>query len=176
MSKNISTPLVAAAETLEQELARFDETLESLKRLSLRSKKNLDRAAGMLNELGDIEGKIGVHIQALIKAIGATGETQLARVNEVKVCAGQVQERALAFKALIAQFEELGTGASSLKDKMQGPSPTVVDVVQELGVLAVRAEALQAEAKTEGFDDVVHLADGLKNQLHSLQDKLGSVG
>ena len=173
MGHNTSSALVAAAEALALELARFDENLAGFKRLALTSKKNLNRATGMLNDLAEIEAQIGVHIQALVQAIGATGDAQLSRVSEVKARAEQLQARAVAFNTLTAQLEELGAGASALNDKLQGPSPTVVDVVEELGLLSTRAIALHTQAKTEGFDDVAHLADALKQQLQALKGKLG---
>lgn len=173
MAQNTPTPLVAAAEALSTELARFDETLAGFKKLPLSSKKNLNRASGMLNELAEIENQIGTHIQALVQAIGATGETQLSRVGEVKTRAEQLQDRSLSFNALTKQLEDLGAAALELNAKLQGPSPTVVDVSAELGVLSDRATALQTQAKTEGFDDLAHLVDGLRQQLQSLKGKVG---
>lgn len=173
MSQNTSSPVFAAAPAVALELNRFDETQGGFKRLSLSSKKNLNKASTMLNELGEIESQIGLHIQSLVKAIGGAGEAQLARVSEVKARAEQLQARAVTFNALTVQLEALGTAASALNEKLQGPSPTVVDVVEELGLLSAGSVELQTQAKTEGFDDVAHLADGLKQQLQALKGKLG---
>lgn len=172
MSKHKPSELVAAAESLEQELARFDDAVASFKRLALSSKKNLDRGTAMLQELAELEQGIGTHIQTLVKAIGGTGEKQLARVAEVKARADELKERSIAFQALTLHFDELGKGAAALNVKLQAPAPTVVDVDEELTALATKAETLQAQAKAAGFDDVHHLADGLRQQLTAIRTKL----
>ncbi len=109
MSQNTSSPVFAAAPAVALELNRFDETQGGFKRLSLSSKKNFNKASTMLNELGEIESQIGLHVQSLVKAIGGAGEAQLARVSEVKARAEQLQARAVTFNALTAQLGALGS-------------------------------------------------------------------
>ncbi len=166
--------LVAAATDLDAELQRFEEGVAAFTRLQLSSKKNLDRAGKMLEELATSEQSMGTQIQALVQAIAGTRDRQLERVAVIREKAEQLKNRSIEFRDLILQFEALGTGASELNTKLQQPAPAVVDVADDVAALAGRAEQLVAVSKDKGFDDVAHLADGLRQQLQALQHKLAA--
>jgi hypothetical protein len=63
-------------------------------------------------------------------------------------------------------------GAAELNAKLQSAKPAVVDVGNDVSALSEKAVALFALSKEKGFDDVAHLADGLRQQLEALRDKL----
>jgi chromosome segregation ATPase len=177
MSKRdpLKSELVSAASELDDELGRFEEGVADFKKLSLSSKKNLDRAAKMLEELALSEQAMGVQIQALVAAIQATRDRQLARVETVREKAEELKSRSTEFRELISQFEELGVGAAALNEKLKGPQPAVIDVADEIKALGAKAEQLTALSREKGFDDVTHLADGLRQQLASLLSKLSGT-
>jgi len=166
--------LVQAASDLDTELSRFEEGVAAFTKLQLSSKKNLDRAGAMLEELAQSEQSMGTQIQALVQAIAGTRDRQVERVATIREKAEELKARSIEFRDLILQFEELGTGAAALNAKLQSPAPAIVDVADDVSALAVRAEQLVAASKDKGFDDVAHLADGLKQQLQSLQNKLAA--
>ncbi|MBL8952261.1 MAG: hypothetical protein JNK82_15895 [Myxococcaceae bacterium] len=171
---NTLSELVQAASDLDAELQRFEEGVGDFTKLSLSSKKNLDRAGKMLEDLAQSEAAMGGQIQALVQAVAATRDRQLARVNEIRQKAEQLKDRSIEFRDLIVQFESLGTGAAELNAKLQQPAPAVVDVANDVSALAARAEQLVGLSKEKGFDDVAHMADGLRQQLQSLQKKFAT--
>jgi hypothetical protein len=166
--------LINAAAELEAELGRFEEGVAGFTKLSLSSKKNLDRAGAMLEELAQSEQTMGARIQALVSAIQATRDRQLARVDVIREKAEELKTRSVEFRDLLVEFESLGTGAAALNAKLQGSQPAVVDVADEVTALGAKAQALVSLAKEKGFDDVAHLADGLRQQLTALSGRLAS--
>jgi chromosome segregation ATPase len=168
--------LVNAATELDDELTRFEDGVGAFKKLSLTSKKAIDRAAKMLEELAASEQAMGSQIQALVAAISSTREKQLERVTVIREKAAELTARSLELRDLMIQFEALGTGAAELNAKLQAQSPAVVvDVANEVSALGAKAEALVAIAREKNFDDVVHMADGLRQQLTSLAGKLSKA-
>ena len=167
--------LVHAASALDDELGRFEDGVAAFKKLALSSKKNLDRAAKMLEELAQSEASMGTQIQALVTAIQGTRERQLQRVDAVREKAEELKARSIEFRELIVQFESLGTGAAALNEKLQSPEPAIIDVADEVTALGAKAESLTTLAREKGFDDVTHLADGLRQQLDSLKAKLAKT-
>lgn len=174
MSKHATSKsdLVNAATELDAELLRFEEGVTAFQKLQLSSKKNLDRAGKMLEELAQGEQAMGTQIQALVQAIQSTRDRQLGRVEAIRAKAEELKNRSVEFRDLIVQFESLGTGAAALNEKLRGAAPAVVDVADEVTALAAKAESLVTLSKEKGFDDVAHMADGLRQQLQSLTSKL----
>jgi hypothetical protein len=169
----IKSELVAAAVALETELLKFDDGVSAFTKLSLTSKKALDRASKMLEQLAASEQAMGVQIQALVQAVAAARESQGARVVAVREKGEELKARALEFRDLIGECEALGAAAGGLNEKLQGAGPSVVDVAHELDALRAKAESLNARAKEKSFDDLAHLADTLRQQLQSLAVRLG---
>ena len=166
------SPLVLAAAALDAQVERFKENVGAFDKLRLDSKKNLDRATKMLNELAEAETGMGAQVQALVQAIAAVREAQGAAVETVRAKAEQVKARAVVFQELLARSEELGAAAGALNGKLQASGPDVIDLPAELAALAAKAEALQASAREQEFDDVARLGDGLKQQLNSMRQRL----
>jgi chromosome segregation ATPase len=165
--------LIAAAAALDDELVQFHDAVGAFDKLQLSSKKQLDRAAQALNELAESEQRLGAHVQALVQAVASTREGQNAEIDVIRKKAEALKTRSLEFQALIAQFELLGAGAAALNKKLQGDVPALDAVVVEVTALAGQAGTLNAAAREKGFDDVAHLADGLRQQLSALASKLG---
>ncbi len=166
--------LVAAAQTLEQQLHDFDDQVEAFKQLTINSQKGLERGKQLLESLAAAEARAGEHVQALVAAVAATAKEQGARVEAVRAKAEHLAARATEYEALVTQFGTLGEGASSLNARLKG-EPVSVELDGEIGALVQRAEALVAQARTQHFDDVAHLADGLRQQVSALRSKLQQV-
>ena len=172
-SKDNDSALITAAIELDAELARFHGSVEAFQKLPLSSKKHLDRAAQALNALADSEAKLGTHVQALVQAVAATREGQAAQLDVIRAKAESLKTRSVAFQELVAQFESLGSGAASLNAKLQaGGGAELPAVVDEVAALAARAGSLNTLAREKDFEDVAHMADGLRQQLEALAGKL----
>ena len=179
--------LAAAAQALEAELARFDELGEALARERLDSAKNLRRAAQSLVALQDVEVRLGEHLAALLKAMGAARERQESRAVAVRDRAEMIRQRSEALSALMQRWEALGreaaevTGlaqqATAARDASNGePRDDVSSVFEQLdgrlGSLAESAEAMVDAAKGVDFDDLARHADGLRLQVLAVRNKL----
>jgi chromosome segregation ATPase len=174
-NKDKESELIAAATELDAELTRFHEGVAAFAQLPLSSKKHLDRATAALNALADSEAKLGTHVQALVQAVAATREGQAAQLDTIRAKAESLKSRSVEFQQLIAQFESLGQGAGSLNAKLQaGGGAELPEIVEEVNALAARAGALNTQAREKDFEDVAHMADGLRQQLESLAGKLKS--
>lgn len=182
MSKKGESPsqLVSAAAQLYEQLTRFEQSVTAFAKLPLSSKKQLERAATALQELAAEEQDFGSAIQLLVQAIADSRDRQIAQVDRVRAKALEVQSRSQAFKSLIERFDGLGVAASTLNQKMQGSvsSPEAdaagrfIDLQAEMGALVSQAEGLTTLAREQSFDDVAHLADGLRQQIAAARARL----
>jgi hypothetical protein len=169
--KSTDNELVAAARALDSELSKYEDGVSSYIKLALTSKKGLERASALLEELAEAEDRAGQQAQLLVKAVAATTARQTARLDEVRAKAIELSERKAAFNALVANFESLGKGASAINERLLA-EPSAGGVDAELNALVARAEELVALAKSQHFDDVAHLADGLRQQVSAIRGKL----
>lgn len=168
--------LVSAAQTLEAELRRFDDEVGAFAKLALTSRKSLERGRQLLDSLAAAEARAAEQVQALVRAVAATGQDQAARVEAVRAKAQELDARWLELQTLVGQFEDLGAGAAALNAKLKGDQ-TTVEVDAEVSALVSRAEQLVAHARAQHFDDVAHLADQLRQQVCAIRGKLlGAAG
>lgn len=168
------SPLIAAASALDAELVRFEEATQGFAKVALNSQKNLDRAAKLLNDLAASEGSLGEKVQALVGAIATVRDRQMAQVEQVREKSEQIKERSVVFQGLLDQFQQLGTAAGALNEKLKGPGG-IVDVQVEMTNLATRAEALATIAKDQDFEDLSRQADGLRQQILAARNKLAKA-
>jgi hypothetical protein len=172
--KKSGSDLVVAAETLDAELRQFDDEVATFTRLALSSKKGLERGRELLEALAAAEDRASQQVQALVQAVASTSQKQGARIDAVRAKAEELARRTGEYEALISQFEALGAGASALNAKLQG-EPVAVELDAEIGALVSKSEALVAQARAQNFDDVVHLADALRQQVTAIRGKLQQV-
>ncbi len=166
------SPLVAAAIALEEQLQRFHDGVDTFHKLPLTSKKNIDRATKMLNDLADGEQSLGTQVQALVQAVAGTRDQQNVSVEVIRAKAEELKSRAVAFQHLLTQFEAMGVAAAELNAKLQASGPAEVDLAAALTALAGQAETLMGSARAQDFDDVARLGDGLKQQLNAMRKRL----
>jgi hypothetical protein len=166
------SPLIAAAIALEEQLERFHDGVDTFRKLPLNSKKNIDRATKLLNDLADGEQGLGTQVQALVQAVAGTRDQQNASVEVIRAKAEELKSRAVAFQQLLTQFEAMGVAASELNAKLQSSGPAEVDLAAALAALAAQAETLMGNARAQDFDDVARLGDGLKQQLNAMRKRL----
>src|SRR5256885_9629226 len=97
--KEEPSDLVAAAQRLDGDLARFEEASESLERLRLNSEKALQKAAGHLSAIVEVQGRMSESMQALMVALNAARERQETQSAAAQRHAKALQERTAVFQS-----------------------------------------------------------------------------
>lgn len=191
MSRNEKEPsqLSLAAEALEEELRRFERAAETIRSVSLDSGRNLEKAGKALKTVADLDGRLGEHVQALVQAVAAVRDRQQAQAEAIHARALELQQRTLAYQALLNRYEEVGKAAGALNVDVQqfaadreaattesaktALHPRLEQLQQRMGELAAQAEGLSADSDQQEFSDIARQADSLRQQLLSAKNKLG---
>ena len=179
------SPLVTAAERLEQELSRYEQLADELTKLRLDTEKNLARGARAVQEAAELQDAFMEHVKALGAAVEATGARQKAQLERMAEAAQRLGERATAFQELMARFAELMQSARSVNTEVASIAPKATpdappgEVLGALGAVAVKVDALIANvtdlvhsAKERDFPDVVREADALRQQMSAARNRL----
>ncbi|MBN1208888.1 MAG: hypothetical protein JXB05_28780 [Myxococcaceae bacterium] len=191
MSKRDKAPssqLVAAAEALETQLARFESLAEQLRKAPLNSEKALERASKLLRDVAEMDQQLNASVGALVTAVTAARDRQHTQAEAVNARAQELQERADTFKTLLERYGALGTSAAELNQRMQEfaarraqaqPGEQSAELTGSLDALAERmgqvaeeAEAVTRLAEEKDFNDVGQQADSLRQQILSARNKL----
>jgi chromosome segregation ATPase len=166
--------LIAVATEVDKELERFEESTANFRKTGLNSEKNLERARKALEELADGEQRVISKVQDLVKLLGGVRDRQLAQVELIRARADELKERVLVFHSLEEELKGLGTAAAALSEKLRAASD-LGDLDGEIGELADKAKALAERSSKEDFDDLSRVADGLRQQILSVRQKLKKV-
>ncbi len=188
--KRVPSPLVAAAEALDVELQKFEDTAESLEHLALTSEKNLQKAARLLTEIVETEARLGTAMQALIASLNAARDRQETQALAAQKRAEALRQRTAVFQELLDRYKALGSGASEINVLMQeiggsngssqgemGPDagPRIDRADQRLEQIGKDAEALAKAAQAEEFAELARHADSLRQQLVTARGKLNLI-
>jgi chromosome segregation ATPase len=177
------TPLQAAVQRLDEELARFDQLAQSARKIQLTSERNLEKAARAINDAAESQRRVTEHIQLLIEAIST------ARTRHDEVAAAllttrdDVQARAERFQAQLARFAALGKEAADISGQVRElgavkdqPNAAIValltSVKERMGGVVSGAAALAVEADAEAMEDLARQCDSLKQQVQSALNKV----
>ena len=175
MSGKAKVPeLIAIATEVDKELERFEESTASFRKQGLNSEKNLERARKALEELADGEQRVIEKVQELVKLLGGVRDRQMAQVELIRARAEELKARVLVFHSLEEELKGLGESAGSISEKLKGASD-LGDLDGEIGALAEKAKAMAERASQEDFDDLSRLADGLRQQILAVRQKLKKV-
>jgi DNA repair exonuclease SbcCD ATPase subunit len=189
MAKHESPPseLSGVAATLSEELDRFQDLAESLKKAPFNSQKNLERAAKLLRDVAESDQRLGEKIQALVGAISKVRDTQQQQAQAVTTRAQELQQRTEVFKELFHSYAQLGQDAAELNGISQqvaakqssgeGGGPEAVrnalgELNTRLGDLVDRAQKLTDDAGSRDFEDIARHADSLRQQLLAARNKM----
>ena len=181
-------PLVAAAEAFDETLQRFAALANSLRKGSLDSQRNLERAAEALNEVAGCEEELQAHAQALMAALGSARDAQQAQAETVRVRALEIQARSEELARLMRGFEAIGKDAAALNASAQllaAPKRTPDEMVKDGQLLAgldelhermtavlAAGETLAAESRAADFDDLAAKVDSLRQQILAARNKI----
>ena len=187
-----TSPLLAAAQAFDAELARFAHLTETARRGTLSSQKALERAAEMLKDVTDCEEQMQAHARALMAALAAARDQQEGQAALVSQRAEELRQRTVIYGDLLQRFQTLGQDAAelnamgqrlSLKQREGGGSeaerardPELATGLRALSErmtgVAERARALELAAREADFEDVARQADSLHQQLLAARNKV----
>jgi predicted nucleic acid-binding Zn-ribbon protein len=173
-SKAKVSELITIATEVDKELERFEESTASFRKAGLNSEKNLERARKSLEELADGEQRVIEKVQELVKHLGTVRDRQLAQVELIRARADELRARVLVFHSLEEELKAIGQAAGDLSEKLKASSD-LGDLDGEIGNLADKAKAMAERASQENFDDLSRLADGLRQQILAVRQKLKKV-
>jgi chromosome segregation ATPase len=188
-TKPFDSPLIASAEAFDGTLRRFAALAEGLRKGTLDSQKNLERAAETLKEVAACEEELQAHAQALMAALGGARDAQQAQAEGVRVRALEIQARSEELARLMRGFEAIGQDAAALNASAQqlaarkrtpdemvkdGELLAGLDELQErMSAVLTAGEALAADARAADFDDLSRKVDSLRQQILAARNKIG---
>jgi chromosome segregation ATPase len=177
------SPLKAAVQALDDELARFEALADAAHRTPLTSERNLEKAATAINQAAESQQRVHGHIQALIDAISAARVKHDKTAEELVKTRDEVQARGERFQTQLGRFAALGKEAADisgfvrelgeLKGKPNGEVVAKLAEVQERMTKVVGgATELGIEAEREHMEDLARQCDSLKQQVQSALNKV----
>jgi hypothetical protein len=184
-SKKDEGPLVAAAAALEAEVLRWEAVVAEADRTEVSSDKALQRVRGALAECAAHEATLAGQLQAFVTAMQALQARQRACMEATVALASRMQARLASRTELLDRFGALGQRAGSINE----PVATVMDglarkaapeeLLAPLELVATRsdevaadADAIARAAREAAWDDIAREAEGLKQQIQSVRNKV----
>jgi DNA repair exonuclease SbcCD ATPase subunit len=185
-TKRPSSPLIAAAEALEEELHRLGSLAREAQRLPLDSQRNLERTQEKLAELSDVDDRLRPLVAGLMSAVKQLVDDQQAQAAALTARAEEVRRRSEVFHELMARYAGLGKASQELNALVQafaagvppddgtprGEAPSLEAVQASMTRLIESAAEVARAANGEGFEDVERQAQSLRQQLLSARNKL----
>jgi DNA repair exonuclease SbcCD ATPase subunit len=180
------SPLLAAAEALEEELRRLASLAREAQRLPLDSQRNLERTKDKLAELSDVDDRLRPLVAGLMSAVKQLVDDQQAQTAALTARAEELRRRSQVFHELMVRYAELGKASQELNALMQafaggarpgagsaaGESPSLAEVRASIAQLIESAAQAAQAAEREGFEDIARQAQSLRQQLLSARNKL----
>ena len=185
--KSPSSELVAAAESLDAQLTRFESLAEQFRKAPLNSEKNLERASKLLRTW---PSRIGAQRQRERAGGGGDDHTGPAadagRVRQrprpgFAAARGGVQGAAGALRRpgaerRGAQRADAGVRRAAREGRDARGQPEVLGTLdalnQRMGEVADEAQAVTKLGEEQDFSDIGRQADSLRQQLLSARNKL----
>jgi hypothetical protein len=188
-SKAADSPLVGAAQAFDATLGRFAALADGLRKGTLDSQRNLERAAEALKQVAGCEEELQAHAQALMGALGAARDAQQAQAEAVRVRALEIQARGEELAKLMRGFEAIGKDAAALNASAQqlaarkrtpdemvkdGELLAGLDELQErMTAVLVAGEKLSADARAADFEDLARKVEALRQQILAARNRIG---
>ncbi|WP_438004494.1 hypothetical protein WME89_37770 [Sorangium sp. So ce321] len=181
--------LAEAARALERELLRFEELAESARRLSLDTRKGIERAAKSTTEAAEAQQRVSVALGSLIAAIAAARDRHEATATALAARGEEIKRRAEQLGELFQRFAALGEEGRGINQLVQetaarqrdatspeqiGEVVTAMDEVEgRMARLADDARELAQAATAAGIVDLAEQADGMRQQVAAMRNKVG---
>jgi hypothetical protein len=187
--KPTDSPLVASAHAFHETLTRFAALADGLRKGTLDSQRNLERAAEALKQVAGCEEELQANAQALMAALGAARDAQQAQAEAIRVRALEIQGRSEELARLMRGFEAIGQDAAALNASAQqlaarkrtpdemvrdGELLAGLDELQErMTAVLTSGEQLAADARAADFEDLSRKVDSLRQQILAARNKIG---
>jgi hypothetical protein len=187
--KSAPSPLLAAAQMFDSELAHLEDLATQLERAPISSEKTLLRSGALLDEAGKTHERLGGCLTSLVAAIETTRVRQQAALDRVLEETRRVQARNNEYRELMLRFAALGARAREANGpvsevvarKDAGASPddllTALSLVETLtqGVLN-DADLVVQTAKEGNWPEIARDAHALRQSMHAARNKIVLVG
>jgi methyl-accepting chemotaxis protein len=183
--------LMAAALAFDEELERFGKLADAARQGPLNSQKNLERAAGALQDAATLQEQVGDRLRGLADAIAAASQRQIVAAETLAARAQEVQAQSSATSGLLERFEALGREAreinalvvAAMPEKGDGGGPERVrqtvaqleTVEGRMSAVVERAAELGHAAEAAGLVDLARQADALRQQMLASRNKVHLV-
>jgi hypothetical protein len=184
-SPKTQSPLVAAAEALEDGLGALEQLATRLERSSISSEKTLRRSGTMLAEAGRLHEQLATGLAGLGAAIIAMQQRQEELLARVLVETQRVESRNAEYQDLMRQFAAIvertrdvnGPVGEVVAQKEAGASPEgLLDALGNVDQLAAGvardAESLATSARAGDWPEVARDAQALRQTVESARNKL----
>jgi hypothetical protein len=181
-NKKPTTPLSEAASGFENELRRFEEIVEQLRKLDISSEKNLQRGRKALEDCAASEQVLAAELTAFVKAMQAAQARQQTAMEQVGEAAKRLHARYNERQTLLERVARLGECARAINEPAASASEVNGDPQAMLAVLAevtnrtdeaIAEAAVVVRAAEEGnWQDIARDTDSLKQQLEAARNRI----
>jgi hypothetical protein len=163
--------IVAAAQSLEDDLVDLEEVSRSILKIHLNSEKALARAATELQRVLALPDRLQGRLQGLAAAMTQMQARQQAALAPLTTLATQIQERAQRLQAHMETFAGLGKATAevnALISVSEGKAETLAEAGKRLEEISERARTLSEAARAEDFPEIARESDVLKQRLAAM--------
>jgi hypothetical protein len=182
MSKNSESPLLAAARTLAENVARFEDLSAELLRLPLNSEKSLQRARQGLEMCSEHETKLAHSLRGFAEAMQALQESQRRSMDLTAQAAQRIQKRQEQRLELQQRVAQLGAQAREVSQPVAalveapGDSPDLLaplaEVERRLDAVIEDAGSVHELARQDEWSDLERDTQSLREQLQALRNRV----
>ncbi|HMF43794.1 MAG TPA: hypothetical protein VKQ32_24130 [Polyangia bacterium] len=183
------SPLLIAAGAFDETLRRFAALADGLRKGTLDSQRNLERAAEALKEVAGCEEELQAHAQALMAALNSARDSQQSQAEAVRLRALEIKARSEVLALLMRGFEAIGkeaaglnASAQQLASRKRTPDEMVKDgallagldeLQEKMTAVLASGEQLAGEARRADFEDLSRKVDSLRQQILAARNKIG---
>lgn len=168
-----SSAIVVAAQELETEMKRCEEALADGDKLRLTSGKNVGRAARAIQTAADCHAGLGARVGALLEAINGVRERADRAAARMETRATEIRARQARLKVLQDRTGEIALAVREVTESARSGRPA--DILARLVPIEESVARLLEESRGEGFEDVTHDIDALRQMLEAVHGKLDSL-
>ncbi|HZU81666.1 MAG TPA: hypothetical protein VE987_02060 [Polyangiaceae bacterium] len=182
---NPTSPLVAAAAAVDQELREYDELAREAKRLELDGEKALGRAARLLEDATSRQSRIQEKLRSLVAEIEQARTRQQQSLDALVEVSQWLAARADQFDTLMKRFSALGEAAMavnqlttdlSARRSSGAPEAELLDGLkaldEQMSAVVAHAEKLVDDAEEHRWPELARQADAVRQQVRAARGKL----
>lgn len=182
-------PVTEAALALERELRRFEQLTTTARKVSIDTRKGIERAAQATTEAAQGQERVNATLSALVQAITAARQRHEANAAALQARGEEIRLRAEQMEPLYARYAALGDESRAIHALVQeaavlqraattpeGVHQTVAaiqDIEDRMSNIADSAREVGAAAAQVSLTDLVEQSDALRQQVTAARNKLG---